>query len=403
MTRAKATALPAAAPAARGLAAQLSTAALARLVINVSRRMVYTFAPAFSRGLGVPLMGITSLIALNQATGVLSPVFGPLGDRWGYRLMMLAGLAVLGAGTLVAGFIPLYGSMALALVMVGLGKCLFDPALQAYVGERVPYERRGTAIGLIELAWAGSTLIGIPLVGLLIDRLGWQSPFVVLGGLALLGLLGIRLVIPSDGQQRRALDRGTRLRHSWRLMAHQRAALGALGFSFLVAAANDNVFVIYGAWLESNFGLSAVALGAATTVIGLAELTGEGLTAIVSDRLGLCRAALGGMILSALSYLLLPLLGHTLPLALLGLFLTFLTFEFAIVTSFSLFTEILPAARATMMSSNLAAASAGRMAGALLGSAVWLTSGVAGNALVASAATGLGLACLAWGLRDWRK
>jgi predicted MFS family arabinose efflux permease len=403
MGRAKATALPAAAPATRGLAVQISAAVLVRLVINVSRRMVYTFAPAFSRGLGVPLTGITSLIALNQATGMLSPVFGPLGDRWGYRVMMLGGLAALGAGTLVAGFFPFYASLVLALFMVGLAKSLFDPALQAYVGERVSYQRRGLAMGLIELSWAGSSLIGIPVIGLLIDRLGWQSPFLVLGGLALLGLLGIWLFIPSDGRQRRALDRSTRLRHSWRLLTHERAALGALGFNFLVCAANDNVFVIYGAWLESNFGLTVVALGAATTVIGLAELTGEGLTALVSDRLGLRRAALGGLTLSALSYLLLPLLGSTLPLALLGLFLTFLTFEFTIVTSFSLFTEILPAARATMMASNLAAASAGRMAGALLGSGVWLTSGMAGNALVASAATGLGLVCLAWGLRGWRK
>ena len=37
---------------------------------------------------------------------MLSPVFGPLGDRWGYRLMMLAGLSVLSAGMLAVGVDP---------------------------------------------------------------------------------------------------------------------------------------------------------------------------------------------------------------------------------------------------------------------------------------------------------
>ena len=41
---------------------------LCRLVLNTARRFVYPFAPALSRGLGVPLTAITSLIAINQAT-----------------------------------------------------------------------------------------------------------------------------------------------------------------------------------------------------------------------------------------------------------------------------------------------------------------------------------------------
>jgi DHA1 family inner membrane transport protein len=74
----------------RHLLCQLGVALVARLVLNTSRRMPYTFAPTLSRGLEVPLTAITSLIAINQATGLLGPVFGPLADRWGYRFMPLA-------------------------------------------------------------------------------------------------------------------------------------------------------------------------------------------------------------------------------------------------------------------------------------------------------------------------
>lgn len=349
----------------------------------------------------MPLTAITSLIAVNQVTGVLSPVFGPLGDRWGYRVMMLAGLSMLTVGMLAGGLLPVYGVVLSGLFLAGLAKSIFDPALLAYVGQRVPYQRRGLAIGMLEFAWAGSALVGLPLVGLLIERLGWRSPFFVLGGFGLLSMVALRVLIPSDGHQQRSSEHLPGFREAWRRLSRERAALGALGFGLLVSAANDNLFVVYGIWLESSFGLTITMLGAATTAIGVAELLGEGLTASIADRLGLKRAIVAGLILSALSYILLPLMGRTLPLSLMGLFVTFLTFEFTIVTAFSLFTEILPTARATMMSSSVAAISIGRVIGALVGGPVWLAGGMWATGVVSAAVSGLALILLVWGLRGW--
>jgi len=384
------------------LALQLGAATLARFSLNTARRFAYPFAPALSRGLGVPLTAITSLLAANQATGVLSPAFGPLSDRWGYRRMMLAGLAMLAAGMLAGGFLPVYGVVLVALFLAGLGKSIFDPALQAYVGQRVPFQRRGLAIGLVEFSWAGSSLVGIPLAGLLIDRLGWRSPFFALGSLGLLSAVVLAALIPSDRRQPQDVEGTTGFRQVWRRLSRERAALGALGFSLLISVANDNLFVVYGAWLEEFFGLSIVALGTATLVIGAAELLGEGLTASIADRLGLERAVMASLALSALSYILLPWVGRTLPLALAGLFFLFLTVEFSIVTGLSLFTEILPDARATMMSGIVATTSVGRMIGALVGGPVWLAGGLMATGLVSAAISGLALISLAWGLRGWR-
>jgi predicted MFS family arabinose efflux permease len=392
----------AARPSTNQLAWQVGIATLSRLLLNTSRRFIYPFAPALSRGLGVPLPAITSLIALNQATGLLSPVFGPLGDHWGYRIIMLAGLGMLTVGMTASGILPYYGVLVVAVFLAGLGKSLYDPALQAYVGERVPYHHRGRVIGIIEFSWAGSTLIGIPLVGLLIARWGWQAPFLVLGGLAVLSVVALAIVIPADGRRQPRARPTTGFWEAWRILKRERAALGALGFIFLVGLANDNLFVVYGIWLEEHFALSIVALGTATTVIGVAELTGEGLTATVSDRIGLKRATIIGLILSTLSYALLPLIGHNLPAALLGLFLTFITFEFTIVTSFSLFTEVLPQARGTMMSSLLAATGVGRVIGALIGGPIWLAGGILAVGFASAAFSFLALVCLWWGLKDWQ-
>jgi len=90
------------------LITQVTVATAGRLLINTSRRFVYPFAPALSRGLGVPLISITSLIAINQLTGIMSPLFGPVSDRLGYRTMMLLGLSLVAIGLLAGGLIPLY-------------------------------------------------------------------------------------------------------------------------------------------------------------------------------------------------------------------------------------------------------------------------------------------------------
>jgi MFS transporter, DHA1 family, inner membrane transport protein len=389
---------PATPPLTRQLAGQIGVATLARFLFNTSRRFIYPFIPAFSRGLGLPLTDITALIAVNQATGLLSALFGPLSDRWGYRLMMLTALVLLAVGMISGGSLPFYGVIVFALFLAGLGKSIFDPALQAYVGARVPYHRRGRIIGLTEFAWAGSSLVGIPLAGWLIERLSWRAPFFFIGGLALLNLVALRLLFPPDSPRQQS-GVSTHFRAAWREVWHQPAALGALGFSFFMSLANDNLFVVYGLWLNESFGLSLVAVGLATTVIGLAELLGETLTAAIADRVGLKRGLSIALVLSSLSYICLPLLGQTLPLALGGLFIIFLTFEFAIVTALSLFTEILPGARATMMSAYLAAAGLGRVIGALSGGVIWLSGGLLATCTVSAVITGLALVCLWCGWR----
>ena len=376
---------------------------LCRFVLNTARRFAYPFAPALSRGLGVPLTAITSLIAINQATSVLGLFFGPVADRLGYRLMMLTGMALLVIGMFAGGFFPFYGVILIALFLAGLGKSIFDPALQAYVGARVPFHRRGLVIGFLEFSWAGSTLLGIPAIALLIDRLGWRSPFFVMGGLGLLGILILRILIEKGGQKDPQEHSLLLFKNAWRLLLRERAALGALFYSFLVSTANDNLFVVYGAWLENRFSLSIVALGFGTAAIGIAELTGETMTAALADRVGLKRSLLGGLVVCIICYGILPYLAQTLGLALVGLFLIFLSFEFMIVTGLSLITEVLPSARATMMASYLAAGGIGRVMGALIGGPIWLAGGIYATSFVSAIMSGVALVFLIWGLHGWRR
>src|SRR3972149_2593425 len=72
-------------------------------------------------------------------------------------------------------------------------------------------------------------------------------------------------------------------------------ALAGIFIALWASAANELVNLIFGVWLEDSFGLKIAALAGASAVIGLSELSGEGLVALTTDRLGKPRALVLGL------------------------------------------------------------------------------------------------------------
>jgi predicted MFS family arabinose efflux permease len=210
------------------------------------------------------------------------------------------------------------------------------------------------------------------------------------------------MLLPAPDRQAKTARRQSAFFGTLAGLLQDRAAAAFLAYAFLVSLANDVVFVTYSTWLEGRFALGVVALGIGTSVIGAAELAGEGLTALFADRLGLRRAVLVGGCFAVVSYLLLPLFESKLAFALGGLFFAFISFEFTMVTSLSLCTEILPAQRATMVAGFFAAAGLGRVVGAFLGGVLWEWGQMPAASVVAGGSTAVGMVCLYLGLRCWR-
>lgn len=133
----------------------------------------------------------------------------------------------------------------------------------------------------------------------------------------------------------------------------------------LMSGANELVNLIFGVWLEDTFQVRLAALAIASVVIGFSELGGEGLVTLLVDRLGKRRATGLGLLGNALAALALPWLGNSANLAMVGLFLFYITFEFTIVSALPLMTEVVPRARATFMAAFIASTALGRALGSL--------------------------------------
>jgi predicted MFS family arabinose efflux permease len=347
---------------------QLILFTIIRAVFNTMYRMIYPFLGVFARGLGVSIAELSLALTARSVIGTFGPFAAIVADKRGRKFGMLLGLGVFTAGVAVVVYWPTLAGLTIALAMTTMGKYIFDPSMQAYIGDRVPYERRGLAIAVTEFGWSLAFILGMPLIGFVISRNGWMAPFPLL---ALLGALMFAILFFSLPKGDHQLDPDATVFSNVRLVLVSVPALAGLSIGLWASAANEVVNLIFGVWLEDAFALKIVALAGASAVIGFAELGGEGLVALFVDRLGKHRAVAIGLVANSGSALLLPLLGQTTAGALVGLFLFYITFEFTLVSIIPMMTEVLPQARATVMALNVAGVSLGRAIGAPLSSLLY--------------------------------
>ena len=137
----------------------------------------------------------------------LGLVAGPLADRWGSRRLAAAGMLIMAAGLVAAGFArtlqEVYSAYSLG---VGLGVgCAYVPALGAV--QRWFVRRRGLASGLA-VSGIGLGTVAMPaLAAALIGAVGWRHAYLILGGLvAVFGVSLSLLLVNAPGDRGLAPD-----------------------------------------------------------------------------------------------------------------------------------------------------------------------------------------------------
>ncbi len=312
---------------------------VARFAINVAMRMAYTFLPAFARGTGMSVGATSAVLSARELTALSAPLMGRFSDRWGaIRVMGVCGL-VAGGGLLIAtlgapGFI-------LGFVIVGFGRTANQVSLNSWVGSVVAYERRGRATGLVELTWGGAALVGLPLVGLLIDGVAWWAPQAVLG--ALLLVVGLSILRRESGEERPVAVQTRKPRMT-------RSAVAALATNGALTAAAQFLFLTHGLWLEDSYDLDTTEVGLAVLAVGAVEVVATVGSSRLTDRVGKRRSIIGGTLLMTAMIVLLGMVdAPPLGIGLAVLVIAFLGFEYGIVSAIPLLSELDPGARAQMV------------------------------------------------------
>ncbi|MEO7106387.1 MAG: MFS transporter, partial [Rhodoferax sp.] len=126
------------------------------------------------------------VLAYLLAITTLIVSVGRLGDLFGRRRLLLAGIGLFTLASGLCGTAPNLGLLITARAAQGLGAATMMALTMAFVAETVPKEKTGSAMGLLGTMSAVGTALGPSLGGVLIAMLGWRAIFHITVPLGLL-------------------------------------------------------------------------------------------------------------------------------------------------------------------------------------------------------------------------
>jgi EmrB/QacA subfamily drug resistance transporter len=247
-------------PAVRWALASLSLSMLlSSLGTSIANVGLPTLAQAFDASFqAVQWIVLAYLLAIT--TLIVS--VGRLGDLAGRRRLLLAGLLLFTAASVLCGVAPTLGLLIAARAAQGLGAAVMMALSMAMVGETVPKANTGSAMGLLGAMSAIGTALGPSLGGVLIAGFGWQAIFLINVPLGLLTFALAYRALPTDRRDPNAARTGfdglgtlllTLTLAAYALaMTIGRGSFGALNLALLLAAGcGAGLFVVVEARVAS--------------------------------------------------------------------------------------------------------------------------------------------------------
>ncbi|MGH7684243.1 MAG: MFS transporter, partial [Vulcanimicrobiaceae bacterium] len=154
--------------------------------------------PALSSAFGVGAREIAWVFTLYLlATVVAIPITAQLADRYGRRPIYIACVATFAAGSVLAIVAPTFDVFLTARAIQAAGAGGIFPVATAAIGDRIPQERRGAALGLVAATWGLAAIVGPLFGGAVTHFLSWHWIFAANLPLAAIVIAMARTHVPA--------------------------------------------------------------------------------------------------------------------------------------------------------------------------------------------------------------
>ena len=181
----------------------LTAAILASAMGFIDGSVTAIALPAMREGLGATLsQGTWINNAYLLPLSALILVGGAIGDRYGVARVLMAGIALFVAASVLVALSPTAGFLIGARAIKGVGAALMVPGSLAIIAKAYPREERGRAIGVWAAASAVTTAMGPVLGGALLSTLGDEAWRIVFALNLPLGLFALWILARRVGQDR---------------------------------------------------------------------------------------------------------------------------------------------------------------------------------------------------------
>jgi EmrB/QacA subfamily drug resistance transporter len=178
----------------------LAVLCISLLIIVADNTIVNVALPTLARELNAGTSSLQWIVdAYTLVFAGLLLAAGGLGDRFGRRGGLLAGLLVFGAFSAAGAFAANSGQLIAARAFMGVGAAfIFPSTLAIIVNVFTDARERAAAIGI----WTAIAGVGVALGpisgGWLLEHFSWGSVFLVNVPIALVGIVGTLLLVPTS-------------------------------------------------------------------------------------------------------------------------------------------------------------------------------------------------------------
>lgn len=266
--------------------------AVVSFLVGTSENIIAGILDMVAGDVGVSVAAAGQLITVfSLAYAFGTPILMALTSRVERRKLMLVALAVFFVGNVVAvtatGYLSLMGSR----IILALSTGVFVVVALTVAAKLAQPGKQGSAIATLVMGFSTSLIIGVPLGRVIASAYDWKLIFAGIGVLGLLAMLAILRLIPKS-----AGEEPVPIKAQFALLRNPRIAV-ALSVTFFWIFGYSIVYTYISPFLLTVTGMGERAVSIGLFAFGIASLIGSKLGGFSTDKWGIPRTLIGGMLL----------------------------------------------------------------------------------------------------------
>lgn len=229
------------------------------------------------------------------ASGLLAAGFADKFDRKKLLMFFYTGFLV---GTALCGLAPDYHSLLIARIVTGIFGGVIGSISLAIVTDLFAMEMRGRVMGLVQMAFAASQVLGIPIGLYLANHFGWHSPFLMIVGFSLLVGVAILIYMKPVTEHLKIKNDRNAFQHLFKTVSRPIYLRGFLATT-LLATGGFMLMPFGSAFGTHNLGLTLDELPFLYLVTGIFSMIFGPITGRLSDKIGKYKMFIIGSVIAS--------------------------------------------------------------------------------------------------------
>lgn len=227
------------------------------------------------------------------ASGLLAAGFADRFDRKKLLLFFYTGFVI---GTLLCGIAPTYEFLLMARIVTGIFGGVIGSVSFAIITDLFKMEVRGRVMGFVQMAFATSQVMGLPIGLYLANLWGWHAPFLMIVGVSIIVGIAIAIKMKPINAHLLLQSEHNAFQHLFKTVSQSRY-LKAFAATTLLATGGFMLMPFGSAFGINNIGLTMDQLPMLYMVTGICSMVAGPLVGKLSDQVGKYRIFVAGSIL----------------------------------------------------------------------------------------------------------